>query len=344
MSNLRHKDCADPHRPGNIGPADRPPADIFNFPKVDYKDYYKALGIEKTATAEQIKKAYRKLARQHHPDVNPSDQDAERKFKEINEANEVLSDPGKRKKYDQFGADWQRYQQQPGGGAGRSGSPGGGFDWGQYTQEQGGGGGNSFGEGEDFSDFFDSLFGNMGGGRAGGSGRPVVGPDYQAELELSLEEAYQGGPRTITVQGRNLRLTIQPGVYDGQTIRLRDQGGPGRQGGPNGSLLISFRIRPDARYARTGNDLTQDVPVSIYKALLGGEQTVETLSGSVKIKLKPETANGTRLRLRGKGFPMYKQADQFGDLYLRLTLVLPQQLTEVENELFQQLAALRPEA
>ena len=312
--------------------------------KVDYKDYYKALGIEKTATAEQIKKAYRKLARQHHPDVNPSDQDAERKFKEINEANEVLSDPDKRKKYDQFGADWQHYQQQPGGGAGRSGSPGGGFDWGQYTQGQGGGGGNPFGEGEDFSDFFGSLFGNMGGGRAGGSGRPAAGPDYQAELELSLEEAYHGGPRTITVQGRNLRLTIQPGVYDGQTIRLRDQGGPGRQGGPNGSLLISFRIRPDARYARTGNDLTQDVPVSIYKALLGGEQTVETLSGPVKIKLKPETANGTRLRLRGKGFPVYKQADQFGDLYLRLTLTLPQQLTEAEMELFQQLAALRPEA
>ena len=312
--------------------------------KVDYRDYYKVLGIEKIATAEQIKKAYRKLARQHHPDVNPSDQDAERKFKEINEANEVLSDPEKRKKYDQFGADWQRYQQQPGGAAGRSGAPGGGRDWGQYTQGQGGGGSNSFGEGEDFSDFFGSLFGNTGGGRAGGSGRPAAGPDYQAELELSLEEAYHGGPRTITVQGRSLRLTIQAGVYDGQVIRLRDQGGPGRQGGPNGSLLISFRIRPDARYVRTGNDLTQDVPVSIYKALLGGEQTVETLSGPVKIKLKPETANGTRLRLRGKGFPVYKQTDQFGDLYLRLTLALPQQLTEVEKELFQQLTALRPEA
>ena len=312
--------------------------------QVDYKDYYKALGLEKSATPEQIKKAYRKLARQHHPDVNPDDKGAEQKFKEINEANEVLSDPEKRKKYDQFGADWQRYQQQP-GSAGRSGQPGGGFDWSQYTQGQrGGGGGSPFGEDEDFSDFFGSLFGNMGGGGGGRTSRPGAGPDYQAELELSLEEAYQGGPRTITVNGKNLRLTIAPGVADGQSIRLRDQGGPGRHGGPSGALLITLRIRPDARYARTGDDLTQDVPVSIYKALLGGEQTVETLSGPVKIKLKPETANGTRLRLRGKGFPVYKKEGQFGDLYLRLALKLPQNLTDPEKELIQQLAALRPEA
>ncbi len=307
---------------------------------MDYKDYYKVLGVEKSATPEQIKKAYRKLARQHHPDVNPDDQEAERKFKDLNEANEVLSDPEKRQKYDQFGADWQRYQQQP-GGAGPGGQPGAGFDWSQYAQ--GGGGGNPFGEGEDFSDFFGSLFGSAGGGRAG-SRRPGAGSDYQAELELTLAEAYQGGPRTVTVNGKNLRLTIQPGVADGQTIRLRDQGGTGRNGGPNGSLLITFRLQPDARYARTGNDLTQDVPVSIYKALLGGEHTVETLSGSVKIKLKPETQNGTRLRLRGKGFPVYQKSGEFGDLYLRLTLALPQHLTAPEKELIQQLAALRPEA
>jgi len=312
---------------------------------VDYKDYYKVLGIEKSATPEQIKKAYRKLARQHHPDVNPNDQGAEQKFKELIFFFNVPATTEKRKKYDQFGADWQRYQQQPGGGAGRGGQPGGGggFDWSQYTQGQGGGGGSSFGEGEDFSDFFGSLFGNMGGGARAGGSRPGAGQDYQAELELSLEEAYRGGPRTITVNGKNLRLIIQPGVANGQTIRLRDQGGPGRNGGPSGSLLITFHIRPDARYARTGDDLTQDVPVSVYKALLGGEQAVETLSGSVKIKLKPETANGTRLRLRGKGFPVYRKEGQFGDLYLRLSLTLPQHLTEQEKELLQQLAALRPE-
>jgi len=309
---------------------------------MEYKDYYKALGVEKTATAEQIKKAYRKLARQHHPDVNPNDPEAERKFKEVNEANEVLSDADKRKKYDQLGADWQRYEQQgagrgPAGGRGTPG--GGGFDWSQYAQD--GGGGRPFGdESGDFSDFFGSIFGNM-GGSGGRSARPGAGQDYQAELELGLEEAYQGGPRTITVNGKNLRLNVKPGVADGQTIRLRGQGGPGRNGGPDGALLLTFRLAPDARYARTGNDLTQDVPVDLYTALLGGEQTVATLGSPVKIKIKPETPSGTRLRLRGKGFPVYDQAGQFGDLYLRLTIALPQHLTDEEKELFGQLAALR---
>ena len=317
---------------------------------MDYKDYYKILGVEKTATADQIKKAYRKLARQHHPDVNPNDATAEQKFKEVNEANEVLSDPEKRKKYDQFGADYQRYEQAGAGGAGRG--PGG-FDWSQYAQGGAGGqGGNPFGgfggggasSGEDFSDFFSSLFGGMGGGQAGGrSPRPGAGQDYQAELELTLEEAYHGGPRTITVQGKNLRITIHPGVADGQTIRLRDQGGPGRNGGPNGSLLITFRILPDARYVRTGDDLTQDVPVSLYRALLGGSQTVETLSGTVKINITPESTSGTRLRLRGKGFPVYREADKHGDLYLRLTVQLPQHLTDQEKDLIKQLAQLRGE-
>jgi len=316
---------------------------------MDYKDYYKILGVEKNATADQIKKAYRKLARQHHPDVNPGDATAEQKFKEVNEANEVLSDPEKRKKYDQFGADYQRYEQAGAGGAGRG--PGG-FDWSQYAQGGGqggnpfggfGGGGASFEEGEDFSDFFGSLFGGMGGGAGGRGTRPGAGQDYQAELELTLEEAYHGGPRTITVNGKNLRITIQPGVADGQTIRLRDQGGPGRNGGPNGSLLITFRILPDARYVRTGDDLTQDVPVSLYRALLGGSQTVETLSGTVKINIKPESTNGTRLRLRGKGFPVYREDGKFGDLYLRLNVQLPQNLTDPEKELIKQLAQLRGE-
>jgi curved DNA-binding protein len=316
---------------------------------MEYKDYYKILGVEKTATTDQIKKAYRKLARQYHPDVNPNDATAEQKFKEVNEANEVLSDAEKRQKYDQFGADYQRYEQAGAGGAGRG--PGG-FDWSQYAQGgQGGnpfggfgGGGASFGEGEDFSDFFSSLFGGMGGSAGGGrSTRPGAGQDYQAELELTLEEAYHGGPRTITVQGKNLRLTIHPGVADGQTIRLRDQGGPGRNGGPSGSLLITFRIVPDARYMRTGDDLTQDVPVSLYRALLGGSQTVETLSGTVKVNIKPESTNGTRLRLRGKGFPVYRQEGKFGDLYLRLNVQLPQNLTDQEKNLIKQLAQLRGE-
>lgn len=303
---------------------------------MDYKDYYKALGIEKNATTDQIKKAYRKLARQYHPDVNPNNPEAERKFKEINEANEVLSDEEKRRKYDELGADWQRYQH---AGTGRNQGSGG-FDWSQYAQQGGGPGG--FGEETDFSDFFGSIFGNMGGGRSG-STRASAGQDYQAELELPLEEAYRGGPRTLNVNGKSLRITIQPGAEDGQTIRLRDQGAPGRNGGPNGSLYITLRVLPDARFARLGNDLTQEVQVPLYRALLGGEQVVETLSGPVKINIKPETQNGTRLRLRGKGFPVYKKEGEFGDLYLRLTVQLPQRLTNQEKELIQQLATLRNE-
>ena len=301
---------------------------------MEYKDYYKTLGVDKTATTDHIKKAYRKLARQFHPDVNPNNPDAEQKFKDANEAHEVLSDAEKRRKYDELGADWQRHQQ---AGAGRSQTQGG-FDWSQYAPP---GAPNSanFNDGPDFSDFFGSIFGNPGGRT--GSTRPGTGPDYQAELELTLEEAYRGGPRTLTVNGKNLRLTIQPGVEDGQTIRLRDQGGAGRNGGAAGALYITLRLVPDARFARLGNDLTQEVPVPLYRALLGGEQVVDTLAGPVKINIKPETQNGTRLRLRGKGFPIYKQAGQSGDLYLRLTVQLPQQLTGPEQELLRQLAALR---
>lgn len=312
---------------------------------MEYKDYYKVLGVDKNATTDQIKKAYRKLARQYHPDVNPNNPEAERKFKEANEANEVLSDEEKRRKYDQLGADWQRYQQ---AGAGSSRGTGSGFDWSQYAQPGGGGGFGGFssggfsGDDTDFSDFFSSIFGGMPGGGRAGSTRAGAGPDYQAELELSLEDAYRGGPRTLTVNGKSLRLTIKPGVEDGQTIRLRDQGGPGRNGGPNGSLYITLRVAPDPRFVRTGSDLTQEVQVPLYRALLGGEQVVETLAGPVKINIKPETQNGTRLRLRGKGFPVYKQEGQFGDLYLRLTVQLPQNLTEAEKDLLRQLAALRP--
>ncbi|AYA37888.1 J domain-containing protein [Hymenobacter oligotrophus] len=313
---------------------------------MEYKDYYQILGVEKNATKDQIKKAYRKLARQYHPDVNPNNAEAERKFKEVNEANEVLSDDEKRRKYDQLGADWQRYQQA--GGRGGFGGQGG-FDWSQYASQGGGfggfGGAHDFADAGDFSDFFSSFFGGMGGGHGRThSARPAAGHDLQAEMELTLEEAYHGGPRTVVLGERKLRINIKPGVEDGQTIRLRDQGAPGRHGGPNGSLLITFRIQPDARYVRTGPDLTLDVPVSLYKALLGGEQVVETLGGPVKVKIKPETANGTRLRLRGKGFPVYGHVGQHGDLYLRLQVQLPQQLSTQEQELFRQLAQLRGEA
>jgi curved DNA-binding protein len=317
---------------------------------VDYKDYYKILGVEKTASKEDIKKQYRKLARKFHPDVNPNNKEAEEKFKDISEAYDVLSDDEKRKKYDAFGADWNRYQQ--------AGDAQGDFDWSKYTQQGGRGGytqyeGNMddfFGGAGGFSDFFSTLFGGAAGpgasgqrtrGRAGGMS--FKGQDYNAELHLTLQEAFEGTKKTVGIDGKNLRITIHPGVEDGQTIRLKGSGAPGIQGGENGDLYITLRIHPDPVYTRKGNDLFMDAPISLYKAMLGGEAVIETLSGQVKIKIKPETKNGTTLRLKGKGFPAYRQQGIAGDLYIKINLQIPENLTDKEKELFQQLASLRGE-
>lgn len=308
---------------------------------MDYKDYYKILEVDKSASKDTIKKQYRKLARKYHPDVNPNNKEAEEKFKDISEAYEVLSDDEKRKKYDALGANWNKYQH-AGGPEGDS------FDWSQF----GGGGYSHFesnaGDFGDFSDFFSQFFGGMGGGRtSGGRTRSRAGniafrgQDYEAEMSLTLEEAYEGTRKTITVNGQTLRITIQPGVEDGQVIKLRGNGGPGINGGENGDLYISLRIEPDPVYIRKGNDLYMDVPISIYKAILGGEAIVNTLSGPVKIKIAPETNNGTMLRLRGKGFPVYKKIGQYGDLYLKVNLQLPKNLTDQEKKVFHQLAKLR---
>ena len=301
---------------------------------MEYKDYYKILGVEKTASKEEIKKQYKKLARKYHPDVNPGNKEAEEKFKAVNEANEVLSDDEKRKKYDTLGADWKRYEQ--------AGGPFGGFN-----QQYGGDGGyqtysGDFGGG-DFSDFFSSIFGNMGGGSRRRGSMASKGPDYSAELSLTLEEAHQGGKKTITVNGKNLRINIKPGVEDGQTIRLKGNGGAGMQGGENGDLYITLRLAPDPRFTRKGNDLHVDLAAPVYLAALGGETVVNTLNGQLKIRLKPGTQNGTRLRLKGKGFPVYNKEGHFGDLYVKVNLQLPENLTDQEKELFRQLAKLRGE-
>lgn len=311
---------------------------------MDYKDYYQTLGVDKSATKDEIKKQYRKLARKYHPDVNPDNQEAEAKFKEISEAYEVLSDDEKRRKYDTLGNDWKHYQQ--------AGQAGGGFDWSKYAQSGGRGSktyqGNAedFFNGGDFSDFFSTFFGRSGGtagNQAGGTRSSIAfrGQDYHAELRLSLAEAFAGVKKTVALDSENLRITIQPGVEDGQTIRLRGKGTPGMNGGENGDLYITLRIDPDPDYTRKGNDLFMDAPVNLYKAVLGGEQTIETLSGPLKIKLKPETKNGTVLRLRGKGFPVYRQEGVSGDLYVKVTIRLPEHLTERERELFNELAKLR---
>ena len=293
-----------------------------------YIDYYKILGVDKNATQEEIKKAYRKLARKHHPDLNPNDKNAKSNFQQINEANEVLSDPEKRKKYDQYGKDWQHAEQ---------------FEKAQQNQKQSSGSyrtgysGTQF-EG-DFSDFFESMFG---GGAGTGRSRQVKyrGEDYNAELHLNLIDAYKTHKQTLTVNGKNIRITIPAGIENGQTIKIAGHGGPGINGGPNGDLYITFLIANHPQFKRLGNDLYTKVDLDLYTAVLGGEITIDTLNGKVKLKVKPETQNGSKIKLKGKGFPVYKKEGQFGDLYITYSVVIPTNLTERQKELFTELSKL----
>ena len=303
---------------------------------MNFVDYYQTLGISKSATAADIKKAYRKLARKYHPDVNPNDKEANKKFQQINEANEVLSDPEKRKKYDQYGENWKhadQYEQQrsqQGQQGGQFGGFGGrGFD--EYTYAGGGEGG--------FSDFFESLFGGGGGGRRRQTAK-YRGQDMNAELEVRLSAAYTTHKQTITINGKSVRLTIPAGVENGQVLRLKGYGGEGANGGPNGDLLITLVVNNDTGYRREGSDLYKTEEIDLYTALLGGEKTISTLSGKLKLKVNPETQNGTRLRLRGKGFPVYKKEGSFGDLYITWDVKLPTNLTDKQKELFAELAKL----
>ncbi|GGA95062.1 DnaJ C-terminal domain-containing protein [Puia dinghuensis] len=312
---------------------------------MDFIDYYKILGVNKNATQDDIRTAYRKLARKHHPDLNPNDKEANKKFQQINEANEVLSDPEKRKKYDQYGKDWQhaeafeKAQQEAGKQRGGRTRGGRGFssDFGETF-----GGAESFepGDSGEFSDFFESLFGGA-GRRSGGSQARFRGQDYHAELQISLAEAATTHQRVLTVNEKNIRITIPAGVEDGQVIKLKGHGAPGANGGPDGDLYITFIITGDPRWTREGDDLHTKQTIDLYTAVLGGETTIDTLSGKVKLKIKPETPNGTTMRLKGKGFPVYKKEGQSGDLYVTLEIGLPTHLTEKEKELFRQLKDLK---
>lgn len=303
----------------------------------DFIDYYKILGLDKSATDEDIKKAYRKLARKHHPDLNPGNAEAQKKFQQINEANEVLSDPEKRKKYDQYGENWKHAEQfeqarsQGGyGGQGFGGGQGGGFD-GFGGFEQGGSG---------FSDFFENLFGrSRGGGGRGGNGR-YRGEDMNATLQLNLTEVYATQKQVVTINGKSLRITIPAGVEDGQVIKLKGHGHPGVNGGPSGDLYITFQILNNTTFSRTGNDLQTTVELPLYTAVLGGDVMLDTPGGKIKLKVQPETQNGTKIRLKGKGFPVYKQEGSFGDLFVTYSIKIPVGLTEQQKELFRQLAAL----
>jgi curved DNA-binding protein len=298
---------------------------------MDFVDYYNTLGVPKNASAEDIKKAYRKLARKLHPDLNPNDKEAHRKFQQINEANEVLSDPEKRKKYDQYGKDWkhaeqfeQARQQQRGHGFG-GGFGGSNFD--QYTY--------SSGDESGFSDFFESLFG---GGRSRSSRTKFRGQDFNAELHLTQSAVYQTHKQTLSINGKNVRITIPAGVENGQVIRLKGYGSPGANGGPNGDLLITFVITNDTLFKREGNDLHKTEDIDLYTAVLGGEKTITTMDGKIKLKVSPGTQNGTKVRLKGKGFPVYKKEGEFGDLYITWNVKLPTNLTAKQKELFTELS------
>ena len=295
---------------------------------MDFVDYYKILGLDKNATPNDIKNAYRKLARKYHPDLNPNDKDAKRKFQEINEANEVLSDPEKRKKYDQYGKDWQhaeefekakQYQEQSSNNRGSRFSG---------TQSEG-----------DFSAFFESMFGGSSGT---GRNRQVRyrGEDYNAELQLNLIDAYKTHKQTLTINGKNIRITIPAGIENGQTIKIPGHGGSGLNGGPNGDLYITFLIANHPRIKRLGNDLFTKAELDLYVAVLGGEITLDTLNGKVKIKVKPETQNGSKIKLKGKGFPVYKNEGHFGDLFVTYAIKIPKNLTDRQKELFTELSKL----
>ncbi|MDN3618288.1 J domain-containing protein [Polaribacter undariae] len=290
-------------------------------------DYYKILGITKSASEADIKKAYRKLARKYHPDLNPNDKTAEKSFKEINEANEVLSNPENRKKYDAYGEHWQngeayeqekRRQQEH---QSRSQSNQGG-----YSQE-------------DFSDIFGDMFGGASSGRR--TNAKFRGQDYNSEIQLNLNDVYKTQKQVITVNGKNIRITIPAGVENGQVIKITGHGGKGVNGGPNGDLYIQFSIINNTKFKRDKDNLYIDVDLDLYTALLGGQLTVDTFDGQVKLTVKPETANGTKVKLKGKGFPIYKKEDLFGDLYITYQLKIPTKLNEKEIELIKELQKQR---
>jgi DnaJ-class molecular chaperone len=311
---------------------------------VEYKDYYKILGVPKNAKTEDVKKAYRRLARQHHPDLNKG-ADAERRFKEINEAHAVLSDPEKRQRYDTLGPNWERF-------AHGSGAPGGegGFQW-VFTGQPGEAAG-------DFSDFFRMVFGDAAGVRAGtvddllrrsrGNGRPrtrsAAGEDLESEADVTVLEAYRGTERSVQIQKedggtKRLDVKIPAGVKDGQRIRLAGQGAPGYGGGPAGDLFLRVRVQPHPFFRREGDDIYVDLPVALHEALLGGEATMPTLKGRVSLRIPPETQNGRVIRLAGQGMP--RAGGGHGDMYVTVKVVLPQKLSDAEREAVQKLAASR---
>jgi curved DNA-binding protein len=294
---------------------------------MDFIDYYKLLEIDKNASEADIKKAYRKLARKYHPDLNPNNEDAKKKFQQINEANEVLSHAENRKKYDKYGKDWQNGEAYDNARKSQGNN--------QNYSNQGQGYDNG-----DFSDFFESMFG--GSSNRGGRQSKFKGQDLNATLNLDLKDVFETHKRTITLNSKSMRLTIPAGIENGQTIKITGQGGAGVNGGPNGDLFITFELTNHSNFKRDGNNLLLNVDLDFYLAILGGELTIETFDAKkVKLKINAETQNGSKVKLKGKGFPIYKRENEFGDLLVTFNVKIPANLSSEEKELFTKLSKLR---
>jgi curved DNA-binding protein len=302
---------------------------------MDYKDYYKILEVDKKASQDEIKKAFRRLAKNYHPDKNPNNKAAEEKFKLVNEANEVLSDPKKRKKYDELGENWRNFEQQ--------GNPPGGNPFG------GGRGGQSFyeGDGGDFfggahSDFFEQFFGRARGGSGGGfrSNANAKGSDLETQMEITLEEAYEGTSRIIQLENEKIRVSTKPGANEGQVLRIKGKGGRG-SGNNHGDLFVKINVTPHPLFNRKADDLYSSHSLDLYTAILGGDTIVKTLSGQMKVKITPGTQNDKTIRIKGKGMPVSGKPEIFGDLYIQLKVLIPEKLTEKEKELFEQLRSMK---
>lgn len=293
---------------------------------MEFKDYYKILELNNTASQDDVKKAYRKLARKYHPDLNPNNKEAEKKFKEINEANEVLSNAENRKKYDQYGKDWKhadafeaekKQQKQSRRNTGQ-----------QFRNDDTG----------NFSDFFESMFG---GQESQYNQTKFRGQDLNAELHFKLSDVYKTQKQELSINNKKIRITIPAGIENGQTIKISGHGSPGFNGGPNGDLYITFKIENDTQFKRDGNNLYKNEEIDLYTALLGGDIVVNTFDGKVKLKVAPETQPGTTVKLKGKGFPLYKKENTYGDLFITYQVKLPTQLSTEEKELFSKLKTIR---
>jgi curved DNA-binding protein len=294
-----------------------------------FVDYYKILGLGKDATAEEIKKAYRKLARKYHPDLNPNDKVAEQKFKELNEANEVLGNPENRKKYDQYGSDWKHADE---------------INQAKQQQQQGYSRASSsrsdFSE-SDYSDFFESMFGGGNERRRAGGNAQFRGQNFHSEMTLHIKDILQSQKQILSINGKKVNITIPAGIEDEQVLKLKNFGGAGVNGGPNGDLYVKFNIVNDTPFKRDKNDLYTTVPLDLYTAILGGEIIADTFDGKVKLKINPETQNDTKVKLKGKGLPLFNKEGQLGDLYISFQITLPTKLSDKEKELFTTLQNLR---